>query len=159
MKNNLKMLGLALCVLPMYLQAATGQDLKPAYQPAQGRNARSGGPIPADTILPVSLNTALRSDKSGSGTIIVATVMQDVPLGRGETLQKGSKVTGHVIEAITSGKGSDESKVSFQFDQVQFGNQTLRITSTLRAIASRTAVLDATPELTSSENADNTIEI
>jgi hypothetical protein len=159
MKNNLKMLGLALCVLPMYLQAATGQDLKPAYQPAQGRNARSGGPIPADTILPVSLNTALRSDKSGSGTTIVATVMQDVPLGRGETLQKGSKVTGHVIEAITSGKGSDESKVSFQFDQVQFGNQTLRITSTLRAIASRTAVLDATPELTSSENADNTIEI
>jgi|GEM_PF-6904372 hypothetical protein len=26
MRNNLRVLGLALCVLPMYLQAATGQD-------------------------------------------------------------------------------------------------------------------------------------
>jgi hypothetical protein len=31
MKNNLKMLGLTLCVLPMYLHAGTGQDLKPTY--------------------------------------------------------------------------------------------------------------------------------
>jgi hypothetical protein len=77
-KNNLKMLGLALCALPMYLQAGTGQDLKPVYQPAQGQSTRSAEPIPAGTILPVSLNTALRSDKGGSGTTIIATVMQDV---------------------------------------------------------------------------------
>src|SRR5580658_357582 len=159
MRNNLRMLGLALCMLPMCLQAGKGQDLKPAYQPAQGRNTRSGGPIPAGIILPVSLNSALRSDKSGSGTTIIATFMQDVPLGRGETLRKGSKVTGHVVEAITPGKGSDESKISFQFDQVRFGNQTVPITTTLRAVASRSAVLAATPELTSSENADNQIEI
>jgi hypothetical protein len=85
--------------------------------------------------------------------------MQDVPLGRGETLRQGSKVTGHVVEAITPGKGSDESKISFQFDQVRFGNQTFQVTTTLRAIASRSAALDATPELTSSEYADNQIEI
>jgi hypothetical protein len=159
MRNNLRMLGLALCLTPMYLQAATGQDLKPAYQTAQGQNTRSAEPIPVGTILPVSLNTALRSDKSGSGTTIIATVMQDVPLGRGETLRKGSKVTGRVVEVITPGKGSDESRISFQLNQVQLGNQTFQITATLRAIASRTAVLDATPELTSSEYADNTIEI
>jgi hypothetical protein len=159
MRNNLRMLGLALCLTPMSLQAATGQDLKPAYQTAQGQNTRSAEPIPVGTILPVSLNTALRSDKSGSGTTIIATVMQDVPLGRGETLRKGSKVTGRVVEVITPGKGSDESRISFQLDQVQLGNQTFQITATLRAIASRTAVLGATPELTSSEYADNTIEI
>jgi hypothetical protein len=156
MRNNLRTLGLALCVLPMYLQAATGQDLKPVYQPAQGQSTR---PIPAGTILPVSLNTALRSDKSESGTTIIATVMQDVPLGRGETLSKGSTLTGHVVEAITPGKGSDASKISFQFDQVRFGNLTIPITTTLRAIASRSAVLAATPELTSSEYADNQIQI
>src|SRR5208282_1032603 len=115
--------------------------------------------IPAGTILPVSLNSTLRSDKSGSGAAIIATVMQDVPLGKGETLRKGSKVTGHVVEAITPGKGSDESKISFQFDQLQLENQTIPITTTLRAVASRSAVLAATPELTSSENADYTIEI
>jgi hypothetical protein len=159
MKNSLRMLGLALCMMPMYLDAGAGQDLKPAYQPAEKQNIGSLEPIPAGTILPVSLNSALRSDKSGSGATIIATVMQDVPLGRGETLRQGSKVTGHVVEAITPGKGSDESKISFQFDQVRFGNQTFQVTTTLRAIASRSAVLGATPELTSSEYADNQIEI
>jgi hypothetical protein len=159
MKNNLRMLGLALCVLPMYLHAGTRQDLKPAYQPTQDQNTRSAEPIPAGTILPVRLNSALRSDKSGSGATIIATVMQDVPLGRGETLRKGSKVTGHVVEAVTAGKESDESKISFQLDQVQLGNQALQITTTLRAIASRSAVIATTPELTSSEYADSTIEI
>jgi len=153
------MLGLALCVLPMYMQAATGQDLKPVYQSAQGQNTRSADPIPAGTILPVSLNTALRSDKSGSGTTIIATVMQDVPLGKGETLRKGSKVTGHVVEAITPGKGSDESKISFQFDQLQLGNQTIPLTTNLRAVASRSAVLAATPELTSPDYVDEQIQI
>jgi hypothetical protein len=153
------MLGLALCVLPMYMQAATGQDLKPVYQSAQGQNTRSADPIPAGTILPVSLNTALRSDKSGSGTTIIATVMQDVPLGKGETLRKGSKVTGHVVEAIAPGKGSDESKISFQFDQLQLRNQTIPLTTNLRAVASRSAVLAATPELTSPDYVDEQIQI
>jgi hypothetical protein len=159
MKNNLKVLGLALCVLPMYLHAGTEQDVKPVHQPVQGQNTRSAQPIPAGTILPVSLNSALRSDKSGSGTTIVATVMQDVPLGAAEMLRKGSTLTGHVVEAISPGKGSDESKMSFQLDQVRLGNLTVPITTTLRALASRSEVSAATPELTSSENADNTIEI
>src|SRR5579863_7343455 len=159
MKNNLRMLGLALCMLPMYLHAGTGQDLKPAYQPAQEQNARSADPIPAGTILPVSLNSALRSDKSERGASIIATVMQDVPLGKGETLRKGSKVTGHVVEAFTPGKGSDESKISFQFDRVRLGNLTIPITTTLRAVESRSEVFAATPELTSPDYADDQIQI
>jgi hypothetical protein len=153
------MLALALCVLPMYLHAGTGQDLKSAYQPNQEQNTRSAEPIPAGTILPVSLNSDLRSDKGGSGATIIATVMQDVPLGRGETLRKGSKVTGHVVEAVTPGKGSDESKISFQFDQVRLGELTVPITITLRAVASRSEVVAATPELTSPDYADYEIQI
>jgi hypothetical protein len=136
MKNNLRMLGLALCMLPMHLHAGTGQDLKQACQAAQEQNTRSAEPIPAGTIIPVSLNSTLRSDKSGNGATITATVMQDVPLGRGGTLRKGSKVTGHVVEVITPGKGSDESKISFQFDQVRFENRTIPITTSLGAVAS-----------------------
>ena len=137
----------------------TGQDLKQEYQPAKEQNTRSAQPIPAGTILPVSLSSALRSDKSGGGTTIIATVMQDVPLGRGETLRKGSTLTGHVVEAITPGKGSDESKISFQFDQVRLGDVTVPIITTLRAVTSMTAVLAATPELTSPDYADDQIQI
>jgi hypothetical protein len=159
MKNNLRMLGLALCMLPMCLHAGTGQDLKTTYQPAQQQNSRSAEPIPAGTIIPVSLNSALRSDKTGSGAAVIATVMQDVPLGRGETLRRGSKVTGHVVDTITSGKGSDEARISFQFDQVRLGNRTLPITTNLRAVASPHAVLEALPQPSSSEATDYEVAI
>ncbi len=157
MKNNLRMLGLALCMLPIYLHAGAGTDPKQAFQPAQEQ--RSAEPIPAGTIVPVSLNSALRSDKSERGATITATVMQDVPLGAGKTLRRGSKVTGHVVEAITPGKGSDESTISFQFDHVQLGNRIIPITTNLRAVASKSAVLAATPQLTSPDYPDNQIQI
>jgi hypothetical protein len=159
MKNSLKMLGLALCTLPMYLHAGAAQEPKQEYQPAQQQSTQSAERIPAGTILPVSLNSDLRSDKNESGTAIIATIMQDVPLGRGESLRKGSMLTGHVIEVVTPGRGSDESKISFQLDHIRLGDQTLPITTTLRAVASRSEVSAATPQLISSEYADNTIEI
>jgi hypothetical protein len=56
-------------------------------------------------------------------------------------------------------KGSDESKISFQFDQVRFDNLTIAITTYMRAVASRAAVLAATPELTSSEYSDSQVQI
>jgi hypothetical protein len=127
MKNDLRMLGLALCMVPMCLHAGTGEDLK------QNQAAEL---IPAGTILPVTLNSTLRSDKRESGATITATVLQDVPLGAGKTLRRGSKVTGHVIETVTPGKGSDESRVSFQFDGLRFENRTVPITANLKALAS-----------------------
>jgi len=123
------MLGLTLCVLPMYLQAATGQDLKPSINPPRAehtiRRTDSGGHHSS-----CQIEHCLRSDKIGSGTTIIATVMQDRGAGQGETLRKGSKITGHVVEAITPGKGSDESKISFQFDQLQLRSQTIPLSTT-----------------------------
>jgi hypothetical protein len=159
MKSNLRILCVALCTLPMRLHAGTGQDLKPAYRPAQGQNPRSAEPIPAGTIIPVSLNSALRSDKTGIGGAVTATVMQDVLLGSGETLRRGSKLTGHVIDAIPPGRGSDEARISFQFDQVQLGDRTVPITTNLLAVASPHAVLEASPQPSSSEVTEYEVEI
>jgi len=128
MKNNLKMLGLALCMLPMGLHAGTGENLKQTDQAAEL--------IPAGTILPVTLNSSLRSDKSARGATVTATVVEDIPLGEGRTLRAGSKVTGHVVKTITPGTGSDESKISFQFDRLRFEDRTVPITATLKALAS-----------------------
>jgi hypothetical protein len=123
-------------MLPIYGHASAEQAMNPSYPAAEPRNARSVEPIPAGTIVPVSLNSTLRSDTSRSGSKIIATVLQDVPLGPGKTLRAGSKVTGHVVESTTPGRGSDESKITFQFDQVQFGNHSVPITADLRAVAS-----------------------
>ena len=98
--------------------------------------AASSAAIPAGTILPVSLDSTMRSDKNQPGTAISATVMQDVPLGMGTSLRAGSKITGHVVEAIRPGQKSDEARISFQFDQVRLGNRAVSITTNLRALAS-----------------------
>ena len=135
MKNNLRMLGLALCMIPMHLYAGSLPDLKSDHQPAML--------IPAGTILPVSLNSTLRSDKSRSGETITATLMQNVPLAEGKTLRAGSRITGHVVAVINPGKGSDDSGISFQFEQVRLGNQTVPVTTSLRAVASWMEVSDA----------------
>ncbi len=135
MKNNLRMLGLVLCMLPMGLHAGTGEGTKQTYQAAEL--------IPAGTILPVILNSTLRSDKSASGATMTLTLMQDIPLGAGKILRRGSKVTGHVVKTITPGRGSDESKISFQFDGLRFENRIVPITATLRAVASSIEVVAA----------------
>jgi hypothetical protein len=85
--------------------------------------------------------------------------MQDLVVGSGATLRKGSKVTGHVIEAVVPGNRSDESKISFQFDQVVLGNQNVSITTNLRAVASKHAVLAGTPLPTSPDSPDDQVQI
>jgi len=111
--------------------------------------------IPTGTILPITLNSGLRADKTGSGSAITATIMQDVPAGRGRILRAGSKVSGHVVEAVAAGKGSDESKIAFQFDRVEFDNQRVQVTTNLRALASVAAV-DAARVSKTGEDVDST---
>jgi hypothetical protein len=134
---------------------ATPSEGKPCANDLNGLSAT----IPAGTIIPVSLDSTMRSDRSQPGAAITATVMQDVPLGTRTILRAGSKVTGHVVEAIGAGRGSDEAKISFQFDQIRVGSQTLRVTTNLRSVASRRAVLAATPQPSSGDYADNQIQI
>lgn len=118
------------------LMKATASADKSCASDLQGSSAS----IPAGTILPVTLDSMMRSDKSQPGVAITATVVQDVPLGGGTTLRAGSKVTGHVVEAIQPGRGSDEARISFQFDQVRLGNRMVPIATNLRALASVAAI-------------------
>jgi hypothetical protein len=115
--------------------------------------------IPAGTILPVRLDSALGSDKSQPGEIVKATVMQDVDLGNGTTIRKGSVVTGHVVNATNPGKESDQASLRFQFDQVRFDDQDVPITTAVRALASEHAVFNATPKLTSPDYVNNQVQI
>src|SRR5208282_6894105 len=96
----------------------------------------TAGVIPAGTILPVTLNSDMESSKSQKGAAITATIMQDVPLAGGTVIRAGAKVTGHVVDVVRPGKGTNESSLSFQFDQVQFDHRTVPITANLRALAS-----------------------
>lgn len=88
--------------------------------------------IPSGTILPVQLNSALRSDRSRPGEKITARIMQDVPLSNGAKIRGGTKVIGQVVAVRNEGNGAE---VVLRFDKLITGNQMIPINTNLRAIA------------------------
>lgn len=109
---------------------------------AQPANSQQSFVIPPGTILPVRLNPTISSVKSKPGQAITGRIMQDVPLPHGAKIREGSKVTGHIVE-VTRATGSGRGSVSLQFDRVSFSNQTISVTTNLRAIAGFMAVFEA----------------
>jgi hypothetical protein len=97
--------------------------------------------IPSGTILPVQLNSALRSDKSKPGEKISARIMQDVPLSNGGKVRAGSKVLGRVTAVQQAGKGAE---IALRFDKLMIGNRrSIPVTTDLRAVATMLDVSDA----------------
>ena len=90
--------------------------------------------IPTGTILPLQLNTTLRSGKARAGEQISARLMQDVPLPGGNEIHSGAKILGHVISA-TAARNGTRAEVSFRFDTLVSAKQCLPIITNLRALA------------------------
>ena len=59
--------------------------------------------IPAGTILPVQLNSSLRSRKAHAGQLVSVRLMQDIPLSPRSRLPAGAKVIGHIVTAKPAG--------------------------------------------------------
>jgi hypothetical protein len=119
--------------------------------------------IPAGTILPVTLNSALNSRKIKTGQVVTARVMQDVPLSPGSTIHAGAKVAGRVVE-VQPANGASGAQISFRFDTLTVSRQTIPITANLRALASMMAVQEAQlpesgPDRGTSQNAWTTDQI
>jgi len=95
--------------------------------------------IPDGTILPVSLNSTLSSEKCKPGQSISARVMQDVPLPSGGKIRAGAKLLGHV----TAASNRSPASLSFRFDTLETRGTKLSVTANLRAIASFWAVQNA----------------
>ncbi len=98
--------------------------------------------IPRGTIIPVSLNSSLSSQKSKTGQRISAWVSQDVPLPQGMKIKEAARITGHVVDVITATQGA-EAHISLVFDRAVASGKTLPVTTNLRAIASAVEVESA----------------
>jgi hypothetical protein len=98
--------------------------------------------IPSGTVLPAQLNSTLSSRKSKPGQRITARIMQDVPLPSGKKIHEGATVEGHA-EAVQAAHQVHGGQISLRFDQIEFANQEMPITTSLRALASMMEVEDA----------------
>lgn len=87
--------------------------------------------VPPGTLIPVSLNGTVHSDRAQAGQPIKAKVMQDIP---GTPVRRGDKVLGHVVRAQTTKNGPE--KLQIAFDSVQTKRSTIPLKTSLRAIAS-----------------------
>jgi hypothetical protein len=96
--------------------------------------------IPPGTILPVQLNSAIRSDRSRPGEKISARIMQDVPLSNSARIRAGSKVVGQVVAVRNGHKGAD---IELRFDKLITGGRVIPITADLRALATMMDVSNA----------------
>lgn len=108
--------------------------------------------IPEGTILPVELNTQLRSDKMHSGEVVKGRIMQNVPLAGRSKIRVGTKVIGKVVEVTTGPR----EEIALRFDTLMAGNRRIAVTTNLRALATamdveQAKIPDSGPDRGSSE--------
>ncbi len=99
--------------------------------------------IPAGTVLPVALHGSLSTTKSKVGQVVKARVMQDIPLGEGARFTRARTFEGKVIAVTAAANGSGAS-ITFEFDSACYVEVAERLTTSLRALASRLEVNERT---------------
>lgn len=118
--------------------------------------------IPPGTILPVQLNSSLRSTKLRPGQAIRARLMQDVPLGKWK-IPAGAKVIGRV-SAVQANVAKPGAQISLRFDQLVVKHRSIPVVTNLRALAtmmdvSEAQVPESGPDRGTAENAWTTDQI
>jgi len=98
--------------------------------------------VPPGTILPVQLNSSLRSDKLPTGEAISGRVMQDVPLEGGGKIHAGTKARGKVV-SVRAATSASPGEVAFRFDTLTEGKRRIPVATNLRAMASMMDVAEA----------------
>jgi len=72
--------------------------------------------VPAGATLPLVLETAISSDTSRSGDVIVARLAEDIRVGEKVVFPAGSEVRGRVTAAVPSGRVKTRARLAFNFD-------------------------------------------
>ncbi len=98
--------------------------------------------VPTGTVLPARLTDSLSSKNSKPGKVIIARIMQDVPLANGKTIRANSKVVGHVVEVDLATDGAP-AKISLCFNSLVISKRSIPISVSLRAMASMLEIDDA----------------
>ena len=72
--------------------------------------------IPEGATLPLVLETALSSETSRAGDVVVARLVEDVRVGKKVVVPSGAEVRGLVTAAVPSGRVKGLARLAFDFD-------------------------------------------
>jgi hypothetical protein len=102
--------------------------------------------LPAGTVLPVALQTALASDTSSAEDAVRGTLRRAVTLEGLDVLPAGTAVSGHVTSVARSAKVKGRGSVAFRFNQIDLpgdGGRSAMTTATITRVAPATKKKDA----------------
>lgn len=95
------------------------------------------------TAIPVMLTHSIDAKKAKPGDVVTARTMQIVYVGAGESIPKGSLVTGQVVAAQPSLERGQPSLLAMRFDHVVTKAGTITVAFKLRALADMSESTDA----------------
>jgi len=139
---------LAVTLFPLaWLVAST------SHSPGIPKGVRAAEPvetsssIPVGTVLPVRIESTIAIKDVQPGQVVEAKIAQEVPLPNREKIRDKSAVRGSIatVEKDTDGAGV---RVTLKFSQMEDRKEALTMTTSLRAIASFSAVRSAQTPLT-----------
>ena len=146
---GLLILGCELFALTAALPAGAQEDVqrKTSASTAQSQATNNVGTsqengIPAGTILPVVLRTSFELDQCKPGQQVHGQIAQNVPLGNGSTIHRGSLIEGRVVDVTPATIGAG-TKVSIQFEKLNMKGHWIPVVTNLRAIAGFMTVIEA----------------
>jgi hypothetical protein len=106
--------------------------------------------IPADTAIPVVFTKTVNAAKAKAGDPITAKTIQAVRLPDGENIPKGSRLTGHIVQATsfhfdeTPYAKQKPSVLAVHFDRIAVNGTETPVNLTVRALANHNDAEDAT---------------
>lgn len=126
-------------------QGQPGGGTQQSLPPQQ--NTAAAVPVPSTANAPEVSNTDLRpvtgelvnkldTKTAKAGDAVDLKTTEKATIASGVVIPKGSKIRGHVIDVQAKGNGSDNSKVTVQFDQAELKDgQAIPIKSVLQSVA------------------------
>jgi len=97
--------------------------------------------LPAGTVLPIVLSSALDAKKSKPGQKIEGKTMQEIRLPSGATIKSGSRVSGSIFEVTRPGAGG--SRIALKFEHLVNDGRVVPLSVSLRAMAATADVYSA----------------
>lgn len=97
--------------------------------------------LPAGTVLPVLMNTAVDAKKDKPGRRLEGVLKQEVQLPAGKKIRSGSHVVGHILEVSRPEDGG--FRIVLAFDQLQVEGHAIPLSITVRAVATKADVFNA----------------
>lgn len=102
--------------------------------------------VPAGTVLPVELTTAVGSDSSHVEDAVRGTVRRAIMIDGVQVIPAGTAVLGHVTSAQRPGKVKGRGSIGFRFNQIDLPGEGTRVaisTATVSRLAPATKKMDA----------------